>query len=97
MYVIIIIIISSCYMTTIIFDMDGVLVESMSYHYQAMKTAIKEVANINLDKRTFYLFEGMPIAEMALEILKQPLGKYSTLITSLFSSKCFLTMIELGC
>ena len=50
--------------------MDGVLVESMSYHYQAMKTAIKEVANINLDKRTFYLFEGMPIAEMALEILK---------------------------
>jgi beta-phosphoglucomutase-like phosphatase (HAD superfamily) len=27
--------------------MDGVLVEPMSYHYQAMKTAIKEVANIN--------------------------------------------------
>jgi beta-phosphoglucomutase-like phosphatase (HAD superfamily) len=50
--------------------MDSVLVESMSYHYQAMKTAIKEVANIDLDKRTFYLLEGMPIAEMALEILK---------------------------
>ena len=57
-------------MRAIIFDMDGVLVESMSYHYQAMKTAIKEVANIDLDKRTFYLLEGMPIAEMALEILK---------------------------
>ena len=42
----------------------------MPYHYQAMKTAIKEVANIDLDKRTFYLLEGMPIAEMALEILK---------------------------
>jgi beta-phosphoglucomutase-like phosphatase (HAD superfamily) len=57
-------------MAAIIFDMDGVLVESMPYHYQAMKTAIKEVANIDLDKRTFYLLEGMPIAEMALEILK---------------------------
>jgi beta-phosphoglucomutase len=57
-------------MRAIIFDMDGVLVESMSYHYQAMKTAIKEIANIDLDKRTFYLLEGMPIAEMALEILK---------------------------
>ena len=57
-------------MRAIIFDMDGVLVESMPYHYQAMKTAIKEVANIDLDKRTFYLLEGMPIAEMALEILK---------------------------
>jgi len=43
---------SSCHMRAIIFDMDGVLVESMPYHYQAMKTAIKEVANIDLDKRT---------------------------------------------
>jgi beta-phosphoglucomutase len=57
-------------MRAIIFDMDGVLVESMPYHYQAMKTAIKELVNIDLDKRTFYLFEGMPVAEMALEILK---------------------------
>jgi beta-phosphoglucomutase len=57
-------------MRAIIFDMGGVLVESMSYHYQAMKTAIKEVANIDLDKRILYLLEGMTIAEMALEILK---------------------------
>src|SRR5215469_13627009 len=57
-------------MRAIIFDMDGVLVESMPYHYQAMKIAIKEVVNIDLDKRTFYLLEGMPVAEMALEILK---------------------------
>jgi len=35
-----------------------------------MKTAIREVANIDLDKRTFYLLEGMPVAEMALEILQ---------------------------
>lgn len=57
-------------MKAIIFDMDGVLVDSMPFHYRAMKHAIKEVADIYLDKRTFYLLEGMPIAEMALEILK---------------------------
>ena len=57
-------------MGTIIFDMDGVLVESMPLHYHAMKTAIKEIANIDLDRREFYLLEGMPIAEMALEIFK---------------------------
>ena len=57
-------------MKAIIFDMDGVLVDAMPFHYEAMKTAIKELANIDLDKRTFYLLEGMPVAEMALEIFK---------------------------
>ena len=50
--------------------MDGVLVDSMPFHYRAMKIAIKEVADIDLDKRRFYLLEGMPIPEMALKILK---------------------------
>lgn len=57
-------------MGAIIFDMDGVLVESMPLQYQAMKIAVKEIANIDMDKRRFYLLEGMPIAEMALEILQ---------------------------
>jgi beta-phosphoglucomutase len=57
-------------MNAIIFDMDGVLVNAMPFHYEAMKTAIKELTNIDLDKRTFYLLEGMPVAEMALEIFK---------------------------
>jgi beta-phosphoglucomutase-like phosphatase (HAD superfamily) len=57
-------------MRAIIFDMDGVLVDAMPFHYEAMKTAIKEITNIDLDKRTFYLLEGMPGAEMALEIFK---------------------------
>ena len=57
-------------MRGLIFDMDGVLVDAMPFHYEAMKTAIKEITNINLDKRTFYLLEGMPVAEMALEIFK---------------------------
>jgi beta-phosphoglucomutase len=57
-------------MKTIIFDMDGVLVDAMPFHYEAMRTAIKELKNIDLDKRTFYLLEGMPVAEMTLEIFK---------------------------
>jgi beta-phosphoglucomutase len=57
-------------MRAIIFDMDGVLVDAMPFHYEAMKTAIKELTKIHLDKRTFHLLEGMPVAEMALEIFK---------------------------
>ena len=57
-------------MKAIIFDMDGVLVDAMPFHYEAMRTAIKELKNIDLDKRTFYLLEGMPVAEMTLEIFK---------------------------
>ena len=57
-------------MKAIIFDMDGVLVDTMPFHYEAMKTAVDEIANIQLDKKTFYLLEGMPIKEMALEIFK---------------------------
>lgn len=50
--------------------MDGVLVNSMPFHYKAMSIALKEITNIDLDKRTFYLLEGMPVAEMALEIFR---------------------------
>jgi beta-phosphoglucomutase len=58
------------YMKALIFDMDGVLVDAMPFHYEAMKTAVKEITNIDLDKRTFYLLEGMSVEEMALEIFK---------------------------
>ena len=54
----------------VIFDMDGVLIDSMPFHYKAMSIALQEITNIDLDKRTFYLLEGMPVAEMALEILR---------------------------
>ena len=55
----------------IIFDMDGVLVNSMPIHYKAMSIALKTITNIDLDQRTFYLLEGMPVAEMALEIFRR--------------------------
>jgi beta-phosphoglucomutase-like phosphatase (HAD superfamily) len=57
-------------MNTIIFDMDGILVDTMPFHYEAMKRAVKEFTDIELDKRTFYLLEGMPITEMAQKILE---------------------------
>jgi beta-phosphoglucomutase-like phosphatase (HAD superfamily) len=57
-------------MKAIIFDMNGVLLDTMPFHYEAMKTAVDEIANIELDKKTFYLLEGMPIKEMSLEIFK---------------------------
>jgi beta-phosphoglucomutase-like phosphatase (HAD superfamily) len=57
-------------MKAIIFDMDGVLVDTMPFHYEAMKKAVKEIIDIEPDKRTFYLLEGMPINEMAKKILK---------------------------
>lgn len=71
-------------MKAIIFDMDGVLVDAMPFHYEAMRTAIKELKNIDLDKRTFYLLEGMPVAETTLEIFK--LKGY--LVDSKSISKC---------
>lgn len=57
-------------MKSIIFDLDGVLVDTMPIHYKAMRNAFKEATGIDLDPRTFYLLEGMPITEMALKIFK---------------------------
>lgn len=57
-------------MNAVIFDMDGVLVDTMPLHYEAMKKAVKDTTGIELDRRTFYLLEGMPINEMAQKILE---------------------------
>jgi beta-phosphoglucomutase len=46
-------------MRAIVFDSDGVLVDSMPSHFMAWKIAFKEVCNIEVDKRTIYLLEGM--------------------------------------
>jgi beta-phosphoglucomutase-like phosphatase (HAD superfamily) len=51
-------------MKAIIFGMDGVLVNTMPFHYEAMKAAVKEATDIELDKRTFYLLEGMPMTNV---------------------------------
>ncbi|MGH9964453.1 MAG: HAD family hydrolase, partial [Nitrososphaeraceae archaeon] len=44
----------------IIFDMDGVLIDSMPFHAEAMSRAIKERTNHEINKKNIYLLEGMP-------------------------------------
>jgi beta-phosphoglucomutase len=46
-------------MRAIVFDSDGVLVDSMPGHFTAWKIAFKEVCNLEVEKRTIYLLEGM--------------------------------------
>jgi beta-phosphoglucomutase-like phosphatase (HAD superfamily) len=60
-------------MTTkgIIFDMDGVLVDAMPFHAEAMSRAIKEITNHEIDKKNIFLLEGMPSLELVKEIFKR--------------------------
>jgi beta-phosphoglucomutase len=59
------------YMKGIIFDMDGVLIDSMPFHAEAMRIAIKEETNHDIDEKLVYLLEGMPSAELVKEIFKR--------------------------
>jgi beta-phosphoglucomutase-like phosphatase (HAD superfamily) len=45
-------------MRAIVFDSDGVLVDSMPSHYKAWKIAFKEVCNIDVDSRTHLFARG---------------------------------------
>jgi beta-phosphoglucomutase len=54
----------------IIFDMDGVLVDAMSFHCEAIKTAAKQEVDINVEQRDVYLLEGMPGEDMVKELLR---------------------------
>ena len=58
-------------MSGIIFDLDGVLVDSMPAHYRAWKIAFKEVANIDVGERAIYLLEGMRGSELVKTIFEQ--------------------------
>ena len=54
----------------IIFDMDGVLVDAMPFHCEAIKTAAKQEVDIDVEQRDVYLLEGMPGEDMVKELLK---------------------------
>lgn len=58
-------------MKGIFFDMDGVLLDSMSYHAEAMYQALRLEINYNLDKKWIYLLEGMPADEFLTELFKR--------------------------
>ena len=58
-------------MKGIIFDMDGVLVDAMPFHADAMRIAINEETGYDIDKRIVYLLEGMPGPGLVKEIFKR--------------------------
>ena len=58
-------------MKGIIFDMDGVLIDAMPFHAEAVKIAIKEETNVEIDKKIVYQLEGMPTDELVQEIFKR--------------------------
>jgi HAD superfamily hydrolase (TIGR01509 family) len=58
-------------MKGIIFDMDGVLIDAMPFHAEAMKIAIKEETNYEIDKKIVYQLEGMPSYNLVKEIIKK--------------------------
>jgi beta-phosphoglucomutase-like phosphatase (HAD superfamily) len=57
-------------MKGIFFDMDGVLLDSMPYHAEAMYQALKIEINYDLDKKWIFLLEGMPAEEFLNELFK---------------------------
>ena len=61
-------------MRAVVFDSDGVLVDSMPSHFMAWKVAFKEVCDIEVDKRTVYLLEGMRGIDLVKKIFE--LKKY---------------------
>ena len=53
-----------------IFDLDGVLVNSMPLHIKAWRSAFQEVAGISVTERDLYLLEGMRGAELIQKIFE---------------------------
>ena len=51
--------------------MDGVLVDAMPFHAEAMRRAIKEKTNHEIDKKNIYLLEGMPGSDLVKEVFKR--------------------------
>jgi HAD superfamily hydrolase (TIGR01509 family) len=54
-----------------IFDLDGVLVNSMPTHFQAWKAAFAKIAGLEIAKRDVYLREGMREIELVEKIFEQ--------------------------
>jgi len=58
-------------MQAVIFDLDGVLVNSMPTHFQAWKAAFAKIAGIEIAERDIYLLEGMRGIELVEKIFGQ--------------------------
>ncbi|MGD1835250.1 MAG: HAD family hydrolase [Nitrososphaeraceae archaeon] len=58
-------------MNGIIFDMDGVLVDSMPSHCNAWKVAIRNITNIDIKDKYIYINEGRRGNDFIFQILKE--------------------------
>jgi beta-phosphoglucomutase-like phosphatase (HAD superfamily) len=55
----------------VIFDLDGVLVNSMPTHFKAWKAAFEKIAGLEVTERDIYLNEGMRGIELVEKIFEQ--------------------------
>jgi HAD superfamily hydrolase (TIGR01509 family) len=55
----------------IIFDLDGVLVNSMPTHFQAWRKAFAKIAGIEITNRDIYLLEGMRGTDLVAKMFEQ--------------------------
>ncbi|MGI0020583.1 MAG: HAD family hydrolase [Nitrososphaera sp.] len=58
-------------MKGVIFDLDGVLVNSMPSHIKAWRQAFQDIAGIDVEKKVFYELEGMRGIELVEKLLKE--------------------------
>lgn len=58
-------------MRAVIFDLDGVLVDSMPSHSLSWIQAFRNVAGIEIDKRLLYVLEGMRGAELVEKVFAE--------------------------
>lgn len=64
-------------MGAVIFDLDGVLVDSMPAHVRAWQSAFESIAGIKVTERDIYLLEGMRGMELIMKIFEQRGGDNS--------------------
>jgi len=55
----------------LIFDMDGVLIDAMPFHAEAVRLAIMEETQHDINKKIVYLLEGLPGSKLVKEIFKR--------------------------
>lgn len=73
-------------MDAIIFDLDGVLVDSMPTHVRAWQAAFESVAGVKVTEREIYLLEGMRGMELIMKIFGQK-GKDNLLAKEVHDEK----------
>lgn len=58
-------------MGAVIFDLDGVLIDSMPTHVRAWQSAFESIAGIKVTERDIYLLEGMRGMELIMKMFEQ--------------------------